>query len=375
MSKIVEIMLPDIGDFDETEIIEVIVNKGDKIAKGDSIITLESDKASMEIPSPYDGVVDFVNVKVKDKVKKGDFILKLKIDKILNNIDYNKDKFSDESFDNDLKVEDNSIEKYLTPQSNKDNFMLYASPSVRKFIRELGIESINIKGSGKKNRILMDDVKQYIKNNINEIENNTNNNILPSISMEDFTKYGEVETLPLTRINKLSSKHLSSCWSNIPHVTQFGNADITELNNFRLKQKEKGINLTILSFVMKAVVKTIKLYPKFNSVFDEKNNSLIIKKYYNIGIAVDTPNGLLVPVIKDVDKKDIGQLGQELKDISQTAKQNKISEKYLQGRCFSISNLGAFGGSQFTPIINAPDVAILGLSKAEYTPIFNGKIF
>ena len=361
--------LPDIGDFDAVDIIEVLVKVGDTVNENDSIITLETDKATMEIPAPFSGRVTSLSIKVGDKVVQGDLILTLESESESEDetdSEVETDASSDQS---DNKVIDNS-EATVTSTVSQDNIKQpeevslktdsnsHASPSIRKLARELGVSLSRINGTGKKGRILEKDLKSFVKElvthgNLNE----------------------EVETIPLSRIKKLSGKHLSNCWNTIPHVTQFDEVNIDQLEKFRKHQKEKNIKLSPLVFIMKAVVQVLKRHPNFNASLDEGGENLILKKYFNLGIAVDTPNGLLVPVVKDVSKKSLIELSEELADISLRAREGKLDSSEMKGAGFTISSLGGIGGTQFTPIINSPEVAILGVSRTQIKPIWNGSSF
>ena len=363
--------LPDIGDFDAVDIIEVLVKVGDTVNENDSIITLETDKATMEIPAPFSGKVTSLSIKVGDKVVQGDLILTLESESETDSeveTDASSDQ-SDPSDQSDNKVIDNS-EATVTSTVSQDNIKQpeevslktdsnsHASPSIRKLARELGVSLSRINGTGKKGRILEKDLKSFVKElvthgNLNE----------------------EVETIPLSRIKKLSGKHLSNCWNTIPHVTQFDEVNIDQLEKFRKHQKEKNIKLSPLVFIMKAVVQVLKRHPNFNASLDEGGENLILKKYFNLGIAVDTPNGLLVPVVKDVSKKSLIELSEELADISLRAREGKLDSSEMKGAGFTISSLGGIGGTQFTPIINSPEVAILGVSRTQIKPIWNGSSF
>jgi len=363
--------LPDIGDFDAVDIIEVLVKVGDTVNENDSIITLETDKATMEIPAPFSGKVTSLSIKVGDKVVQGDLILTLESEsETETETEPESEDETDASSDqSDNKVIDNS-EATVTSTVSQDNIKQpeevslktdsnsHASPSIRKLARELGVSLSRINGTGKKGRILEKDLKSFVKElvthgNLNE----------------------EVEAIPLSRIKKLSGKHLSNCWNTIPHVTQFDEVNIDQLEKFRKHQKEKNIKLSPLVFIMKAVVQVLKRHPNFNASLDEGGENLILKKYFNLGIAVDTPNGLLVPVVKDVSKKSLIELSEELADISLRAREGKLDSSEMKGAGFTISSLGGIGGTQFTPIINSPEVAILGVSRTQIKPIWNGNSF
>ncbi len=371
MPGIENIELPDIGDFDEVEVIEILVNVGDKIDVDDSIITLESDKASMEIPTPHAGIVTQINVNLGDKIKQGDVVLSIQNDNIENKGD-DRPSTNTEKSSNLTTTEEVATPEAtkLTPApatkninqsvSNLPKGESHASPSIRKLARELGVDLSNITGTGQKGRVLNSDLKNYVKQ---IVASGGTGKALPT------------ETLELSRINKLSGKHLSACWLNIPHVTQFDEVNIDQMESFRQEQKAKGVKLTPLVFIMKGVVQALKHHPRFNASLDESGESLTIKKYFNLGIAMDTPNGLVVPVICDVDKKSLTDLAKELAETSAKARDGKLSPADMQGAGFTISSLGGIGGTHFTPIVNAPEVAILGVSRSQTKPIWDGKNF
>ena len=365
--------LPDIGDFDSVDVIEVLVKVGDIVNENDSIITLETDKATMEIPAPFAGKVTTLSIKVGDKIAKGELILTLESEseKIKGELDQVEGK--SENVEKTIKQEDiddnpdnseapqDSIKNIDEPQeelSVKTEIDSHASPSIRKLARELGVSLSKIKGTGQKGRILDKDLKSFVKQ------------IVSHGSTDD-----EVEIVPLSRIKKISGKHLLKCWSTIPHVTQFDEVNIEQMEKFRLHQKERNIKLSPLVFIMKAVVQTLKRHPNFNASLDESGENLVIKKYFNLGIAVDTPNGLVVPVVRDVGRKSLIELSDELTEISSRAREGLLEANEMKGASFTISSLGGIGGTQFTPIINSPEVAILGVSRSQIKPIWNGDSF
>ena len=390
--------VPDIGDFEEVEVIEVLVNEGDQISVDDSLITLESDKATMEIPSTVSGTVKAVRVKVGDKVSEGTHILDIEVD--------GEQKAEPETKEETPPAESAAAPKQEQPVEEKKpapvakpasadmtdkpvnkqaaGALYHASPSVRAFARKLGVDLAQVQGTGPKGRITQADVEGLIKSVMqgtaasSQVTGTTGAGI-PPLPQIDFTQFGETETVELGRIKKISGKHLHTSWLNSPHVTQFDECDITEMDAFRKAMKPKaeqaGVKLTPLVFVMKAVVQALKDFPSFNSSLSPDAQSLILKRYYNIGIAVDTPNGLVVPVIRAVDQKSIFELSKELMAVSQRAREGKLSPKDMSGGTFSISSLGGIGGTQFTPIVNAPEVAIMGLSKAKMQPVWNGSEF
>jgi len=353
--------LPDIGDFDSVDVIEVLVKVGDVVNENDSLITLETDKATMEIPAPFSGKVASLAVKIGDKIATGELILTLESDSDQAEDTTNKtaapsNSETIESSNIEIEAPKTEVTKEeitLTTDSNS-----HASPSIRKLARELGVSLSKIKGTGKKGRILEDDLKSFVKQIV--IHGDTGN---------------EVEVVPLSRIKKISGKHLSNSWSSIPHVTQFDEVNIEQLEKFRKHQKERNIKLSPLIFIMKAVVQVLKRHPNFNASLDETGENLIVKKYFNLGIAVDTPNGLVVPVVKDVGQKSLVELAEELADISSRARAGQLQASEMKGAGFTISSLGGIGGTQFTPIINAPEVAILGVSRTQIKPVWNGSSF
>jgi len=382
--------VPDIGDFKEVEVIEVLVKPGDKVAKEQSLITLESDKATMEIPSPGAGVVKELKVKVGDKVSKGMAIL------VLEGTEQRSEPRQEAPKGEAPKAEARKAEAAVKaaspaparapqPAAGSGGPKPHASPSVRKFARELGVDLTQVHGSGPKGRILHADIQGFVKGALSgkapakapaggALPFN-----LPAWPDVDFAKFGPVEPKPLSRIQKLSGPYLHRNWISIPHVTQFDEADITDLEAFRKAQtaetEKKGFKLTMLAFMIKACVTALKQYPQFNASLDKSGESLIIKKYYSIGVAVDTPGGLVVPVVKEADRKGVFDVAQELAEISKKARDGKLSPGDMQGGTFSISSLGGIGGTYFTPIINAPELAILGVSRAATKPVWDGKTF
>ncbi|QTR54356.1 dihydrolipoyllysine-residue acetyltransferase [Thiothrix unzii] len=402
-----EVLVPDIGSFKDVEIIEVLVSVGDTIAVEDSLITIESDKSSMEIPSPVAGVIKELKVKVGDRISEGSLVVMMEVAGIVetqNLASLQQQPVSAPTPTTTVEtqnlaslqqqpvpistttVETQNLASLRQPHSPKLDFSkAYATPSVRKFARELGADLNKVTGSGRKGRITQDDVKAYIKDVMSmggvPGKSATSGNTLGVAPMPDidFSQWGAIETVPLSRINKLTGEFLHRNWVHIPHVTQFDQADITDLEAFRKQLNEEnaksGMKITPLVFIMKAVVAGLKAYPRFNSSLDAKGENLIRKSYYNIGVAVDTPDGLVVPVFRDVDKKSIMQLSEELKEMSAKARDKKLKPADMQGGCFSISSLGGIGGTKFTPIVNAPEVAILGVSKSDIQPIWNGKEF
>ncbi|VAW68058.1 Dihydrolipoamide acetyltransferase component of pyruvate dehydrogenase complex [hydrothermal vent metagenome] len=396
MSEMVEVKVPNIGDFDEVEIIEVLVSVGDQIAEEDSLITVESDKASMEIPSSHAGTVKEIKVNVGDTIAEGGVVVVLEASATVAapveaaaKEESVKETFAKTEAPAPQKVAEKApvyaaVEKpsptaNINPASFKN---AHASPAVRKFARELGVDLSKVGGSGRSSRIVKEDVQAFVKQVMTTGGGSVNGGAalgvepMPEI---DFSKFGEIEVQKLSKINKLTGKFLHRNWVNIPHVTQFDEADITSLEKFRKqsnKEYEKeGVKFTMLSFIMKAVAAGLKKYPRFNSSLEPSGENLILKKYINIGIAVDTPDGLVVPVVRDVDKKSLVDISLELREISGKARDKKLKPSDMQGGSMSISSLGGIGGTKFTPIVNAPEVAILGVSKAEMKPVWNGSEF
>ncbi len=385
MSNLIELKVPNIGDFNKIEIIEVLVSIGDRIEENQDLITLESDKAAMEIPSLRTGIIKEMKVVVGDRVGEGDIIAVLDITndvvvKSKSDITMVKlEKSPPIEQSHITKIQSESKESIIPHSPDNKSKRYHASPSVRQLARELGVALSLVESSGVNDRITCQDIKNFVKQKINFLESAEKILSIPSIPAVNFEEFGIINTIELSRIKKISGKHLHTCWLNIPHVTQFDEADITDLEIFRKENREmaagQGINLTPLVFIMKAVVASLKLFPDFNASLDEDKGSLIIKKYYNIGIAIDTPDGLIVPVIKDVDKKGFLAIASELGNISLRAREASLTSKDLKGGTFSISSLGSIGGSFFTPIINAPEVAILGVGRHKMKPKWDGSKF
>lgn len=390
MAGIREVHVPDIGDFKEVDVVEVLVSVGDVVKPEQSLISVESDKATMEIPSPAAGVVKELKIKVGDKVCEGSLLLLL-----------------DETGGGELALAAAAPAPVaiapaavptpaliappapvpFEPVFESATFKPHASPSIRKFARELGVDLAKVRGSGPKGRVTQQDVHGFVKGVINGAPALASGATapggygfnLPEWPNVDFAKFGPVEPKPLSRIKKLSGANLHRNWVGIPHVTQFDDADITDLEAFRksntAETEKQGFKLTMLAFLIKASVTALRHYPDFNASLDKTGENLILKKYFHVGVAVDTPDGLVVPVIRDADRKGVFDLARELSEISKLARDKKLKPGDMQGGCFSISSLGGIGGSAFTPIINAPEVAILGVSKAAMRPVWNGKEF
>ncbi len=377
-----EIIVPDIGDFDGVEVIEILVAVGDTVQAEDSLISVESDKAAMEIPAPESGVVKEISIKLGDTVSQGSLILILDPSNVAA-----PEVVTEKPAPSPVAAPILPAKAVSAPTPHKpsptagirtgSSSKAYATPSVRKFARELGVDLGQIEGTGRKQRITREDVQNYVKRALSQ-GGGSGLGVEPMPEI-DFSQWGEIETKPLTKINKLTGKFLHRNWVTIPHVTQFDEADITDLEDFRKSMvqeyKDKGIKLTMLVFLLKAVVSAMKQYPRFNASLDATGDNLILKKYFNVGIAVDTPDGLVVPVVNAVDSKTLVELAQELMQISGKARDKKLRPADMQGGCFTISSLGGIGGTKFTPIVNAPDVAILGVSRSKIQPVWNGKEF
>jgi len=398
----VEVRVPDIGDFTDVPVIEVFVKPGDIVKPDDPLVTLESDKATMDVPAPIGGVVEGVRVSVGEKVSEGTVILSLKTQATgpepasraaqppasPASAPPPSDAPSSSAAPRAAPAASSSPAPTVAAAPDAEGFRAaHASPSVRKFARELGVDLARVTGSGPKGRILQEDVQQFVKRAMSApapaagaaaggVTGGGELNLLPWPKV-DFTKYGAVESKPLSRIRKISGANLARNWVMIPHVTQFDEADVTDLEALRValnKENEKaGIKVTMLAFLIKASVQALKRFPDFNASLDGEN--LVYKKYYNIGFAADTPNGLVVPVLKNADQKGVLQIAKEMTELSGKARDGKLGPADMQGGCFSISSLGGIGGTAFTPIINAPEVAILGVSKGAQKPVWDGKAF
>ncbi|EHK9016873.1 pyruvate dehydrogenase complex dihydrolipoyllysine-residue acetyltransferase [Vibrio vulnificus] len=383
-----EVNVPDIGG-DEVEVTEIMVAVGDTVTEEQSLITVEGDKASMEVPAPFAGTVKEIKVAAGDKVSTGSLIM---VFEVAGAAPVAAAAPAQSAAPAPAVAPVAKAEAQATTSDFKENDeYAHASPVVRRLAREFGVNLSKVKGSGRKSRILKEDVQAYVKDALKRLESGAVAaasgkgdgaalGLLPWPKV-DFSKFGETEVQPLSRIKKISGANLHRNWVMIPHVTQWDNADITELENFRKEQnaieakKDSGMKITPLVFIMKAAAKALEAFPAFNSSLSDDGESLILKKYVNIGIAVDTPNGLVVPVFKDVNKKGIYELSEELMVVSKKARAGKLTAADMQGGCFTISSLGGIGGTAFTPIVNAPEVGILGVSKSEIKPVWNGKEF
>jgi pyruvate dehydrogenase E2 component (dihydrolipoamide acetyltransferase) len=411
VANLIEVKVPDIGDFTDIPVIEILVKVGDTIKKEDSLVSLESDKATMEVPASHSGVVKELKVKLGDKVSMGAVVLLLEESAgATPSAEAPPKAAQTETKSAALQppaptqthtqtpapapVAEASAPRpapTLPPQpsalkATNEGVVpahVHASPSIRKLAREFGVDLGKVKGSALKGRITEDDVKGFVKTELAKPSSSTGaaggGFAMPQMPIIDFTKFGEIETRALSRIKKLSGNNLHRNWVTIPHVTQQDEADITEVETFRVKTNEEiaksGVKVTMLAFLIKASVAALKKYPEFNASLEPGGENLILKKYFNVGFAADTPNGLVVPVIKNADQKSIIDIAKEMSELAAKAREGKLSPIEMQGGCFSISSLGGIGGTFFTPIINAPEVAILGVSKSSMKPIWNGKEF
>ncbi len=386
-----DIFIPDIGNFDSVDVIEVLIKAGDVIAKDDSLITVESDKASMDIPAPFAGVVKEVKIKVGDKAAQGSLLMIMDVsDAVPTPVEV---KPATDVVAPVVEIPEPTrpapeppkpVQPAHQPAPVGESLVVapgklsHASPSIRKFARELGVNLALVNGSGAKNRILQSDVQAYVKSELAKPRTeNMGASGLATLPMPviDFSKFGAIESKPLSRIKKLSGANLHRNWVTAPHVTQFDEADITDLEDFRKSMQadaeKRGVKLTMLAFLIKASVNALKAYPNFNASLSPDGDTLILKNYFNIGFACDTPDGLVVPVVRDVHQKDVLDIARDLMDLSAKARERKLKVEEMQGGCFTISSLGGIGGTMFTPIINCPEVAILGVSRSSMQPVYN----
>lgn len=394
-SAIVEVNVPDIGG-DEVNVTEIMVAVGDTITEEQSLITVEGDKASMEVPAPFGGVVKEILVKSGDKVSTGSLIMRFEVAgaaPAATSASTSAPQAAAPAPTVQASQSNNNVSGLSQEQVEASTGYAHATPVIRRLAREFGVNLDKVKGTGRKGRIVKEDIEAYVKTAVkayesgataqasgNGVANGAGLGLLPWPKV-DFSKFGEIEEVELSRINKISGANLHRNWVIIPHVTHFDKADITDLEAFRkeqnvLAEKQKlGVKITPVVFIMKAAAKALEAYPRFNSSITEDAQRLILKKYINIGVAVDTPNGLVVPVFKDVNKKGIIELSRELMEVSKKAREGKLTASDMQGGCFTISSLGGIGTTHFAPIVNAPEVAILGVSKSSMEPVWNGKEF
>ena len=421
MIKTKDVLIPDIGEFDQVEVIEVLVKSGDTVSVEDPLLTMESDKASMDVPSPFGGIVKTVKIKAGDKVSQNDLILTLSVE---GDETSSLEKTASESSVPETSSDANSsqkdsieitssrqtsevnvdsgirskLEKLGTDNSHsytalrpsptqmladQEKFLrAHASPSIRKFARELGVDLSQVQGTGRKGRITQQDVQVFVKQVLagaSPAGATAAGAGIPEMPEIDFSKFGSVEIQPLSRIKKKTGVNLHRAWLNVPIVTHHDEADVTELENFRKslsdEAKKQDVKLTLLSFLLKACAVAIRKHPTFNSSLTADKENLVIKHYLNIGVAVDTPDGLVVPVIRDVEQKGLLELAKELAEVSTRARTNKLKSSDIEGGCFSISSLGGIGGTAFTPLVNAPEVAVLGVTRSRMVPVWDGKDF
>lgn len=400
MSNRIEIKVPDIGDFSDVPVIEILVSAGDLVKVEDSLITLESDKATMEVPSPAEGVIRELKVKLDDTVSEGDIVAVIEVsDAAEDGAGSAEEPAAAEPPASKAPPADEpgqapsearaAQEPPAQPETGvaalDPSKVPYASPAIRRFARELGVDLTRVAGSASKGRIVREDVSAFVKSVMSGTADSTVASPgglrfdFPELLEVDYSRYGEVEKQPLSRIRKLSAGHLHRNWIGIPHVTQHDEADIMDMEAFRKANEDdalaQGFKLTPLVFLIKATVAALKKFPRFNASLDRDGETLVLKKYFNIGVAVDTPDGLVVPVIRNCERKGIMELASELAEISGRARDKKLKPKDIQGGCISISSLGGIGGTGFTPIINAPEVAILGVSRSHMVPVWDGESF
>ncbi|HIP64167.1 MAG TPA: dihydrolipoyllysine-residue acetyltransferase [Deltaproteobacteria bacterium] len=400
MSKIKDVLVPDIGEFDAVEVIEVLVKSGDAVSVEDPLLTMESDKASMDVPSPFSGTVKTVKIKAGDKVSQNDLILTLVVKELETAVtetsaetenseatapetkDIVSTRKSESTSSGAVSKEPARRPPPIVMSVNQKSFLrAHASPSIRKFARELGVDLSQVHGSGRKERITKEDVQEFVKQALGGTASGTAaaGSGIPAMPEIDFSKFGPVEIKPLSRIQKKAAVNLHRGWLNLPIVTHHDEADITELEYFRKSLKDEaakqGVKVTPLVFLLKACAVAIRKHPNFNSSLTADKENLVLKKYLHIGVAVDTPDGLVVPVIRDVEQKGLLELAKELGEVSEKARAKKLKTNDIQGGCFSISSLGGIGGTAFTPLVNAPEVAILGVTRSRMMPVWNGKEF
>lgn len=400
MANELKIKIPDIGGASGVDVIEILVKEGDKISNNESLITLESDKASMEIPSTASGTIKKLNVKVGDKVSEGDVILTVitedSASETVSDTNQQEQANADENFEpkqtvnkddssvqdassptqSDLKTVTNEKSSSNTADSkaeSSEESIIAAGPAVRRLAREFGVNLHEVAGSGRKSRVTKEDIQSFVKSRLSG-STSPNNLGIPVSPTIDFSQFGTIETRPLNKIKKLTGTNVHRSWITIPHVTQFDSADITDIEAFRRQESDQaatnGYKLTLLAFVCAVVSKALHQFPQFNASLNPEGTELILKKYYNIGIAVETPNGLVVPVLKNVNNLSVAEIAQEMARLSTKAREKGLMPNDMNGGCFTISSLGGIGGTAFTPIVNSPEVAILGLSRSEIKPIY-----
>ncbi len=385
-----EIPVPDIGGAEGVEVIEVCVKEGDEVSEGDSLIVLETDKASMEIPAPASGKIKSIALKEGDKVSQGDLIgvMEGKASKSKSTSEKPKQEKKEEKSERSEKASKETSSSPATATAAEAEVLngpdVYAGPAVRRLGRQLGVDLEKVKGSGPRGRVTKDDVRSYVKNIVSAQQSGgaastATGGAIPAVPKVDFSKFGEVEMEKMSKIKRLTADNMVRSWLNVPHVTQWDDADITELENFRqglkAEAEKRGTKLTPLPFLVKACAAALQAEPSFNVSIHHDGEHIVHKKYVHIGLAVDTPNGLVVPVIRDVDKKGLWELTEEINSMAKKAREGKLKSADMQGGCFTISSLGAMGGKGFTPIVNTPEVGILGVSKSQMKPVWNGSEF
>lgn len=387
-SQEIEVRVPDLGGIDDVEVIEIPVSKGDVLEQDDSVLVLESDKATMEVPAPEDGELLSIEVKVGDKVSQDTLVAKMKVagsakpepDTKSSSKSEPEQTEANSSYESESVQQSTSAKASAEPQQTQTTSgKVHAGPAVRKLAREFGVDLTEVSATGPKGRILKEDVQAFVKQRVKQPAATSGGPMGVVGSNEDFSKFGPITEEPLNKIKQATARNMVKSWSEIPQVTQFDQADITELEAYRKGEMQsmlpEGVRVSPLAFIARACVKALQAYPTFNSSLKGQGESLVLKQYYNIGIAVDTPEGLLVPVIKDADKKGIVELAQDSSELAKKARDKKLPMDAMQGGCFTISSLGGIGGTSFTPIVTAPQVAILGVSKAKMEPVWNGQEF
>ncbi len=391
MAEVREVRVPDIGDFEVVDVIDVLVAPGDRVAEEDGLITLESEKASMDVPSPLAGTVREVKVSAGDQVSQGDVIALLEVaEGVAGGGEVVEEEAEERSAQGPVVASPEPeepgppavLEQSPRPPAPVDEAAFaqaYASPAVRRFARELGVDLSRVRGSGRKGRIVREDVQSYVKGRLASPEASAVSGHGIELPEIDFSRWGEVETESLSKIQVLTGRNLHRSWVTIPHVTQHDFADITALEEFRKGQageaEARGVKLTPVPFVIRAVVAALRDLPRFNASLSADGSSIVLKRYFHVGVAVDTPNGLVVPVVRDADRKGLFELAAEVADLAARARERKLKMEDLEGGCFTISSLGGVGGTAFTPIVNWPEVAILGVSRAEWRPRWTGEGF
>lgn len=381
MAEETQVTVPDIGGATNVDVIDILVQAGDTIEKEQSLITLEGDKATMDIPAPFSGEVTKIALKVGDKVSQGALILTMKpsVETVAKADEKEEPKKEAETVQEPKQIASKPeavSEPTKSEEPTQTADLISAGPAVRRLARDLGVHLHEVFGSGRKSRITIEDVQAYVKKRLNTPSSQPANYEMPII---DFSKFGDIETKPLNKIKRITGINMQRAWNTVPHVTQFDEADITELEAFRKSEAEhaqkNGYKLTLLAFVTKVVCQALQAFPQFNASLDASSEALIYKKYFNIGIAVETPQGLVVPVIKNVQQLSVSAIAREMASLSQKAREKGLSPADMAGGCFTISSLGGIGGTAFTPIVNAPEVAILGLSKSFMKPVYQDGVF